>query len=160
MQSRRRLSVFVSLIIFIAAISLVFASIHTDYWAESRPINAKFNSDNNYVNLGLFRVYEELHNRISFMAKVPWIFIIFFLALGILWNILGAIVALLNTVAKETDTVAGPKGIYLWSILSVVSYAAALATFLVQYATTIRCNVLLDEHISSGFSTENRTRSL
>ncbi|VDO48011.1 unnamed protein product [Brugia timori] len=81
----------------------------------------------------------------------------------------GAVVALLNTVARETDTIVGPKGIYLWSILTgaskfsnkfvfAMSYSSALIIFLVQYVTTIQNNVLLSEHISSGFSTENRTR--
>ncbi|EJW84950.1 hypothetical protein WUBG_04139, partial [Wuchereria bancrofti] len=187
MNSRRRLSMFISLIIFIAVLSLVAAALFTDYWSESRPINKKFNSVNNYVNLGLFKgsrqldwglgprhksfsVYEELHDRVGFVSKVSWVFILFFLAIGILWNVVGAVVALLNTVARETDTVVGPKGIYLWSILAgalkifnnkfvfAMSYSSALITFLVQYVTTIQNNVLLSEHISSGFSTENRTR--
>lgn len=46
-----------------------------------------------------------------------------------------------------------------WFFFSVISYASALITFLIQYTTTIQRNVLLSEHISSGFSTENRTRS-
>uniref|UniRef100_A0A0R3S2B9 C2 DOCK-type domain-containing protein n=1 Tax=Elaeophora elaphi TaxID=1147741 RepID=A0A0R3S2B9_9BILA len=175
MNNRRRLSMFISLIVFIVSLSLVAAALFTDYWSESRPINKKFNSVNNYVHLGLFKgsrqldwglgprykpfsVYQELHDRVGFVSKVPWVFILFFLAFGILWNAVGAIVSLLNTVAKETDTVAGPKGIYLWSILAAVSYASALITFLIQYVTTIQTNVLLSEHISSGFSTENRTR--
>lgn len=66
-------------------------------------------------------VYEELHDRVGFVTKVPWVFILFFLAIGILWNAVGAIVALMNTVARETNTVAGPKGIYLWSILAGAS---------------------------------------
>ncbi|VDK62812.1 unnamed protein product [Onchocerca ochengi] len=175
MNSRRRLSMFISLIIFIAALSLIFAALFTDYWSESRPINKKFSSAKNYVNLGLFKgsrqldwgfgpryksfsVYEELHDRVGFVSKVPWVFILFFFAIGILWNAMGAVVALLNTIARETDTVAGPKGIYLWSVLAAVSYASALITFLIQYVTTIQNNVLLSEHINSGFSTENRTR--
>ncbi|VDK81633.1 unnamed protein product [Litomosoides sigmodontis] len=135
MNSRRRLSMFISLIVFISSLSLVSAALFTDYWSESRPINKEFNSVNNYVNLGLFKgsrqldwglgprykpfsVYEELFDRVGFVSKVPWAFILFFLAIGILWNAVGAVVALLNTVARETDTVAGPKGIYLWSILA------------------------------------------
>ncbi|OZC05246.1 hypothetical protein X798_07806 [Onchocerca flexuosa] len=175
MNNRRRLSMFISLIIFIAALSLIVAALFTDYWSESRPINKKFNSANNYVNLGLFKgsrqldwgfgprykpfsVYEDLHDRVGFNSKVAWVFILFFFAIGILWNAMGAIVALLNTVARETDTVAGPKGIYLWSVLAAISYASALIAFLIQYVTTIQHNVLLSEHINSGFSTENRTR--
>lgn len=76
-----------------------------------------------FVNLivTFFLVYEELHDRVGFVSKVPWVFILFFFAIGILWNAMGAVVALLNTVARETDTVAGPKGIYLWSVLAGIS---------------------------------------
>ncbi|VDO13545.1 unnamed protein product [Brugia timori] len=60
MNSRRRLSMFISLIIFIAVLSLIAAALFTDYWSESRPINRKFNSVNNYVNLGLFKGSRQL----------------------------------------------------------------------------------------------------
>lgn len=73
---------------------------------------------NVYFSLSFLSVYEELYDRVGFVSKVPWVFILFFLAIGILWNAVGAVVALLNTVARETDTVAGPRGIYLWSILT------------------------------------------
>lgn len=60
MNSRRRLSMFISLIIFISSLSLVSAALLTDYWSESRPINNEFNSVNNYVNLGLFKGSRQL----------------------------------------------------------------------------------------------------
>ncbi|KHN74270.1 hypothetical protein Tcan_03732 [Toxocara canis] len=136
MNSCRRLSIFTSLVMFVGALSLVVASLTTDYWFESTPINEKGGlNKNNFVHSGLlkgsrqldwglgprykpFSVYEEIHEGYGFVSKTPWIFTIFFIALGLLWNVVGIIICLVNTVIKENDTVAGPIGIYLWSMLA------------------------------------------
>ncbi|VDN04465.1 unnamed protein product [Thelazia callipaeda] len=110
------------MIISIASLSLVAAALLTDYWSESKPINKNFNLANNYVNSGLFKgsrqldwglesrykslsVYEELLDRVDFVSKVPWLFMIFFMAIGMLWNFVRAIVALFNTIAAEVENV-------------------------------------------------------
>lgn len=77
-----------------------------------KPIQQNFKPKLNFL------VLEEIHNNVSFMSKGTWIFMIFFIALGLLWTFIGLIVALLNTLIEEVSTIVGPEGFYLWSSLS------------------------------------------
>ncbi|VDK48730.1 unnamed protein product [Anisakis simplex] len=114
---------------FVCALSLITASLLSQYWFESTPINDKRGiNKNNFVHSGLFKGSRQLDwglgprykafSGYGLMAKTPWVFTIFFIALGLLWNVVGIIICLVNTVVKENDTVAGPIGIYLWSMLA------------------------------------------
>lgn len=63
-------------------------------------------------------MYDEVRQGIGPLLKVPWILTIFFIVVGILWNIVGIIVALMNTAMKDRNTVIGSDGIYVWSLLT------------------------------------------
>lgn len=67
-----------------------------------------------YVSL----VLEEIHNEVSFIGRSTWIFIIFFIALGLLWSFIGLIIALLNTLIDDVTTIVGPNGLHVWSSLA------------------------------------------
>lgn len=60
-------------------------------------------------------VLDEIHSGVSFISKATWISMIFFIALGLLWTLIGLIVALMNTLIDETSTIVGPEGFYVWS---------------------------------------------
>uniref|UniRef100_A0A0N5AJX5 Two-component sensor histidine kinase n=1 Tax=Syphacia muris TaxID=451379 RepID=A0A0N5AJX5_9BILA len=57
----RRLSIFFSLVLFTAAVALVIVALLTEYWLESRPLDAK-NAVNryNYIHSGLFKGSRQL----------------------------------------------------------------------------------------------------
>lgn len=57
----RRISIFISLLMFTAAVALVIVSLLTEYWFESRPVNEKgAASKYNYVHSGLFKGSRQL----------------------------------------------------------------------------------------------------
>ncbi|VDN58739.1 unnamed protein product [Dracunculus medinensis] len=151
--------IFISLMIFISSLSLIITSLLTNFWYESYPIYKNSDDDkqkNNFVHCGLFNGVRQLDwglgpryvpfSGIGPLLKVPWILTIFFIVVGILWNIVGIIVALMNTAMKDRNTVIA------------ISYMLATILFLLQYFFSIQYNVLLKEQIDNGFSSSKRTR--
>lgn len=80
-------------------------------WSNRNPLKQ--------IENDIFIVYDEIQRgHTSFMDRTLWILCIFFLTLGILWIFIGLIISLLNSVKLNTETVMGPAGIYVWSILA------------------------------------------
>lgn len=52
------------------------------------------------------------------MNKAEWLFMLFFIALGLLWTFIGMLVSLLNTVIEESQNITGTPGIHLWASLA------------------------------------------
>uniref|UniRef100_A0AC35GDR6 Uncharacterized protein n=1 Tax=Panagrolaimus sp. PS1159 TaxID=55785 RepID=A0AC35GDR6_9BILA len=164
------------LINYVLVFALVLTGLVTDYWISTSSLerNGKVLSSS-FIHGGLFygerqldwglgpshqyfSVYDEITQKIGFMNKILWILVIFFIALGLFWSFIGLMISLLNTVAKERKTILGPSGIYLWSLLSICSYSAAIFIYLLQYYSTIQKNVLLPDQLTAGFSSTNRTQ--
>ncbi|TKR68637.1 hypothetical protein L596_024595 [Steinernema carpocapsae] len=170
----RRICVFLAVPLFTLSFSLALTALVTDFWFEATPVDRQGNEfEDSFVHSGLFAgvrqlnwglgakfepflVYKEVHGGTSFMCKVPWIFTIFFLALGLLWVAIGILVSFVSTVGKQDQTVVGASGIYLWSILGQCSLSASALLFLLQFFTTVKANVLLEDQLNYGFSTTNR----
>ncbi|KAI6175846.1 hypothetical protein M3Y97_00734100 [Aphelenchoides bicaudatus] len=171
----RKLAIVCSLIVYLLVISLVLAALLTEFWVEANVKRHGVDSDLNIVSSGLFSgirqldyglgprrqfftIIDEIHNNTSFISKGSWIFIIFFIALGLLFTFIGLIVALLNTLIEEVSTVLGPEGLYIWSTLSFFSYMVSILLFSRQFTSTIVKNVLLPEQIEAGFNSAGLAR--
>lgn len=63
-------------------------------------------------------VLNEIQNEISFYSRILWIFTLFFIALAILWISVGIVTSLLSSFTVQEDSIAGPIGVYLWSLLA------------------------------------------
>lgn len=99
-----------------------------------------------------------MHNGISFIGRSAWIFIIFFISLGLLWTFIGLIVALLNALMEDVSTIVGPEGFYLWSTLAFFSYMISILIYTKQFTEHIVKNVLLPDQVESGFSSNGLAR--
>ncbi|VDP18426.1 unnamed protein product, partial [Heligmosomoides polygyrus] len=159
------------------SLSLVICACLTDFWVVSEVQNENgLIAGKSQVNSGLiggmremdwglglrympFSVFNEIQNGISFYNRVLWIFILFFICLGVLWICVGIVTALLSSFVAEEGTVAGPIGMYLWSLLacesfSMLSLTASCAIFYIQFHTSIQKNLLTAEQLQAGYSTQ------
>ncbi|CAD5227123.1 unnamed protein product [Bursaphelenchus xylophilus] len=136
MKSSRRLAIFISLVVYVIGTSLVLVALSTDFWAESEPLH-RFGkaSKYSYFHTGLFvgvrqldygygprreyfSMFAELDDGISFFGKFTWIFTLFLIGVGLIWSFVGLFVSFLNLFVEEINTVAGPRGLHIWSWLS------------------------------------------
>ncbi|KAH7731038.1 Clarin-3 [Aphelenchoides avenae] len=147
-------------------------SLFTEFWVEAEQLERHgIISKHSHMHAGLFQgsrtldsalgqqhqrfsIFDEIQVGTSYTSKPAWLFILFFVALGLLWTSVGIIVSLLCTSANETRTIAGPPGLYLWSALGVVSFAAAIGIFVWQFHWRMVDNVLLPEQLQAGFSSK------
>ncbi|EPB68295.1 hypothetical protein ANCCEY_12611 [Ancylostoma ceylanicum] len=168
----RKIAVFLALIFYLISLSLVVCSFLTEYWVVSAVTNENYGSaGRSRVNSGLlsgmrevdwglgvrympFSVLDEIQNEISFYSRILWIFILFFIALGILWICVGIVTSLLSSFTAQEDSIAGPIGIYLWSLLAILSLSASCVIFYIQFHSTMQKNLLTFELVQAGYSTQ------
>uniref|UniRef100_A0A914R8L6 Uncharacterized protein n=1 Tax=Parascaris equorum TaxID=6256 RepID=A0A914R8L6_PAREQ len=143
MNSCRRLSVFTSLLMFVSALSLVIAALISEYWFESTPINEKGGlSRNNFIHSGLLKGSRQLDWGLGPRYK-PF-----------------SVAEKENTNREKIAKTAVLFKSHCDKSISVISYGCSVVIFLVQYATSIKHNVLLADQIEDGFSTLNQTSLL
>ncbi|KAE9552734.1 hypothetical protein FO519_004051 [Halicephalobus sp. NKZ332] len=146
----RRISLFFSLILYCLVIAFIFTSLATEYWITVRPLEVNGKGPSSaFVHAGLFygekridseleyfretfSVKEEVSQYATSLSKTCWILTIFFISLGVLWALIGLAVSLMNTVIQETHNLLGSNGIFLWSLLSILSNLLGLLSYLVH----------------------------
>nr|CDJ92246.1 Tetratricopeptide repeat protein 4 [Haemonchus contortus] len=172
----RKVTIFISLIFYLASLSFVICACMTDFWIVSEIFNESGpHIGSGRVNSGLingmremdwglgtryipFSVFTEIQDGISFYDRVLWIFILFFIALGILWICVGMVTSLLSAFVAEEETVAGPIGMYLWSLLALLSLTAACIIFYIEFQTSMQKNLLTADQIQAGYSTQGQVK--
>uniref|UniRef100_A0A8R1HZE1 Uncharacterized protein n=2 Tax=Caenorhabditis japonica TaxID=281687 RepID=A0A8R1HZE1_CAEJA len=101
--------------------------------------------------------FNELQDGTSFFSRTVWIFFLFFEAMSLIWSMIGVITCVFSMTSFSLDTsVAGPNGIYLWSLLSSISHGGALSLFYSQFQSSFKVSMLLEEHQDVGFTTFNQ----
>ncbi|VDL65911.1 unnamed protein product [Nippostrongylus brasiliensis] len=142
------------------SISLAVCSCSTEYWVVSGILDENgLPIRDSGINSGLLSVFDEIQSGVSFYNHVLWIFTLFFIALGILWIIIGVVTALMSSfVADEDSIVAGPIGIYLWSLLALLSLSGSCAIFYILFQTSLQKNLLSPEQIHAGYTTQGLVR--
>ncbi|KAK5979085.1 hypothetical protein GCK32_006883 [Trichostrongylus colubriformis] len=172
----KKIAIFLSMIFYLASLSFVICACMTDYWIVSEVSNENgVSAVNGRVNSGLiggvremdwglglrympFSVFTEIQDGISFYNRVLWIFILFFMALGVLWICVGIVTSLLSAFVPEEESIAGPIGMYLWSLLALLSLTASCIIFYIQFQTSVQRNLLSAEQIQAGYSTQGRVK--
>ncbi|KAK6765791.1 hypothetical protein RB195_025607 [Necator americanus] len=168
----RKIAIFIALIFYLLSLSLVVCSFLTEYWVISGVSSENGEvTGRSRVNVGLlsgmreldwglgvryipFSVLGEIQSDVSFYNRILWIFILFFIALGILWICVGIVTSILSSFTPQQDSIAGPIGIYLWSLLALLSLTASCIMFYIQFHTTMQKNLLTAEQIQAGYSTQ------
>ncbi|KAI6239576.1 BMA-ITSN-1, isoform a [Aphelenchoides fujianensis] len=178
-EGGRRVSIFCSLLVYVAVFSLVLTALCTDHWFETSTLKRNGElAGSSHVHSGLFHgvrqldygmgprrhpffVMDEIHRGVSFLDRGTWVWMIFFTGLGFLWTFIALLVALLNVLeGAEARTVIGPSGLYVWSSLACefLSFTATSALFGWTFGSGIKQNVLLEEHTKDDFSSRNLAR--
>ncbi|CAJ0583407.1 unnamed protein product, partial [Mesorhabditis spiculigera] len=175
-QTCERLGAFVALLAFCFSGSLSLVAIFTSHWFDATVLTRNGTQmAGGHINAGLFwgkrtlessgglltedfSVVTDVRNGISFMARPIWALCIFFAALGMLWVAVGCAVAFSATITRRPESIAGPIGIYLWSLLALVSFGSCLLIYYVQFIASMTENVLTDSYLKTGISTKDQTR--
>jgi hypothetical protein len=78
----------------------------------------------------------------NFMSYGLWIATIGCVSLGILFAVLSAVFALVNTAATPVEAITGIPGLYVWNTCAFLSNMGAVITWSIQYHLRLRRNIL------------------
>jgi hypothetical protein len=85
-----------------------------------------------------------------------WVFTILCVAISIIFGVVSCIFSIINTVMTPIESISGVNGLYLWNGMGALFSTGACVSWLIQYRTRWRKNVLSPEEIDDGWSSENR----
>jgi len=162
---KRRALIFVTFFGSCLAISLLTASLNTNYWttAECKRTTDNKEKSNGTVNMGLFfyeaslnfglgdRHYPEkmlgsegiLYLERQFLVYELYIATIACVVAGIFFGIISAMLAIVNTGSNPVEAICHVPGLYLWNGMALFSSSAAFITWIVQYYLKMKDNLLI-----------------
>ncbi|XP_076032805.1 clarin-2 isoform X3 [Oratosquilla oratoria] len=162
------------------AIALMAAAMCTKYWLEAEArqrtgeasasgiIQYRPNSTG-HVNIGLFKGRKSLNvgfgERVTdieggdagfaFMDYGLWVATIASLAAGMLFAVVGALFAVINTATTPVEAITGVPGLYVWNTLAAVFNLVCVICWAVQFHTRLTKNVLVRDSLN-GWTTEGQ----
>jgi len=162
---KRRALIFVTFFGSCLAISLLTASLNTNYWitAECKRTTENKEKSNGTVNMGLF-FYEArlnfglgdrdnvekmlgsegiLYHERQFLVYELYIATIACVVAGIFFGIISAMLAIINTGSNPVEAICHVPGLYLWNGFALFSSTAAFITWIVQYYLKMKDNLLI-----------------
>jgi len=168
---KRRGLIFVTFFGSCLAISLLAAALGTKYWVTAQCKRTE-NSEksNGTVNFGLFEYEAHLnygvgernyvgkmlgsegimyHER-SLMVYELYIATISCVVAAIVFGIISAMLAIVNTGSNPVEAICHVPGLYLWNGLALFASVAAFVTWIVQYYLKLNKNVLTREYRDQG----------
>lgn len=153
------------------AISLLAASLGTKYWitAQCKRLENAEKSDGN-VNFGLFeyeanlnygageRNYQDnmlgpegiMYHERSLMVYELYIATISTVVAAIVFGIISAMLAIVNTGSNPVEAICHIPGLYLWNGLALFASVSAFITWIVQFYVKLQHNVLTREYRDKG----------
>ncbi|KAI1305962.1 hypothetical protein HDE_01104 [Halotydeus destructor] len=125
------------------------------------------------INLGLFQgtkvlnygfgdrvstiwIKEELLRNPSLMPFGLWLFTVMCCSIAILFGLISSIFGIINTVMTPIETITGLHGLYLWNGMGALFCMSSCLSWLIQFRTKLRRNVLSPEEQNDGWSSEGR----
>ncbi|GLV44405.1 uncharacterized protein CBL_10209 [Carabus blaptoides fortunei] len=173
MNMFRKGMIFVTFFTSCLAIALLVASLGTKQWvnARARRTSNPQESDGR-VHFGLFEgkkelnvaygwrsydmhVIEILKHEEDFMVYSIWLATITTVCLGLLFAILAAIFAVINTATNPAGSLSGVPGLYAWNSLALISDAAAVGLWVAQYFLKLQYSVMMKEDKENMWTSEN-----
>lgn len=156
------------------AIALMAAAMSTRFWLEAEAVQQRVGPDNTlevrpnstgHVNFGLFKGRKSLNvgfgTRLHsfdvnsvFMNYGLWVGTIVCLSLGMVFAVVGALFAVINTATTPVEAITGVPGLYLWNGLAALFNLICVILWAVQYHKYLTHNVLLYDAVD-GWTTEN-----
>ncbi|XP_045030494.1 clarin-2-like [Daphnia magna] len=148
------------------------ASVSTDSWvyADVKRVTNPFESDG-HVFFGLFKGKRELNVGYGwrtypvsvtenlngeFLNFGLWITTVTCVCVAIIFAIIGALMAIVNTTLTPVETIAGRIGLFIWNGLSVVFSLTAMIAWITQFYLRLSSNVLVQEDRDNHWTSEGR----
>lgn len=155
-------------------ISLMAAAMSTKFWLEAEAVQKRLNPDKTlevrpnstgHVNFGLFKGRKALNvgfgmrlhpfdvESAVFMDYGLWVGTIACLSLGMMFAVVGALFAVINTATTPVEAITGVPGLYVWNTLAALFNLICVILWAVQFHENLTKNVLLYD-ASNGWTTE------
>lgn len=99
---------------------------------------------------------DELLRNPNLMPFGLWLFTILCVAIAIIFGVVSIIFAIINTIITPIEIITGLQGLYLWNGMGSLFCTGACVSWIIQFRTKLRKNVLTSEEIQDGWSSENR----
>ncbi|XP_053213266.1 clarin-2-like [Panonychus citri] len=103
-------------------------------------------------------IKEELMKNPSLMPFGLWLFTILSVAIAMLFGLVSLIFSIINTVITPIEVITGLRGLLLWNGFGVLFSGAACLSWFIQFRNKLSRNVLTQEEINDGWSSENRSK--
>lgn len=180
----KRILTFFTFFICCGCLAFLSASLATQEWIIAKPVKIKPESLSNVtaddhkkfrgeLHFGLFEGYKILNHgfgdRKSYIliqqeiTKNPelmifglWLFTIMCVALAVLFALISAIFAVINTVVTPVEVVTGVAGLYLWNGVGGLFSAGAVVSWVAQFYSKLRKNVMTKEEIEQQWISEDK----
>eukprot|EP00096_Caligus_rogercresseyi_P003862 TRINITY_DN1764_c0_g1_i3.p1 TRINITY_DN1764_c0_g1~~TRINITY_DN1764_c0_g1_i3.p1 ORF type:complete len:228 (-),score=77.05 TRINITY_DN1764_c0_g1_i3:961-1644(-) len=167
MNVREKTFIFLTFLSSCLAISLLGASLGTKHWVESQVYREANSKAYGHVHFGLFRGARKLNHGFGernypmdisdimfheqqFMNRDLYVSTVAMVVGAILFGGLSAILSLLNTASDPREAVCHFPGLIVLNILAVLCSLAGIGTWVAQFFTRLKYNVLIREDILKG----------
>ncbi|XP_076266486.1 uncharacterized protein LOC143200086 isoform X2 [Rhynchophorus ferrugineus] len=110
----------------------------------------KWDVSNNVIHL----IISTMKFEPEFLNYWFWIGTVAALCSGLLFSLLSAVFAVINTVKTMHRCLTGLSGLILWNFLTCLSSVCGIGLFIAQYYTTIQYNVLTREDRANEWTSE------
>jgi len=164
---RQRSVIFCTFLLACLGLALLAGGLGTRYWIVAQAERESNNKSTGFIHFGLFegtkrlnhgfgeRVYpmdivDILYRQRTFMVKELYVATIVCICASMLFGILAAISAVVNTASTPSTPVCHVPGMIAWNVIAALSSFAALLTWIVQYFVKLRENVLIREDKTRG----------
>lgn len=86
-----------------------------------------------------------------------WLFTVLSVALSMLFGLVGAIFAVINSVTTPVELITGIPGLYLWNGMGALFSLGAVISWVLQYYMKLKKNVMTKEELKSKWDSNNRS---
>jgi len=164
---RQRSVIFCTFLLACLGLALLAGSLGTRYWIVAQAEIESNNKSTGFIHFGLFKgtkklnhgfgerfhpmdIMEILYRERTFMVKELYVATIVCICASMLFAILAAISAVVNTASTPSEPVCHFPGMIAWNVIAALSSFASLLTWIVQYFVKLRENVLIREDRTEG----------
>jgi len=162
MNLKERSIIFFTFLVTCLALALLSGGMGTQYWVVSRAVRTANNKSEGFVHFGLFEGTRRLNTgygeRVNLMDIIDIMFrdkefvlrglfvsTIASVAVSILFGILAALLAVVNTASNPKELICHIPGLITLNTLAAIGSFAAVVTWIIQFFVKLRFNVLIRE---------------
>jgi len=157
---RQRSITFLTFLLTCLALALLAGGLSTQYWVVAQAEIKNKTQASGFINFGLFEgtrrlnvgygerrtpmdILDILYKDNSFMIKDLYITTLGCICASMLFGILSAIMAIVNTASTPSEKICQIPGMITLNVLAAITSGGALLTWIIQYFVKLRNNVLI-----------------